>query len=87
MSRTNFEFCLSVLDGTIMYDRRVFIPDAPRQEVLQRLHTAHQGRAQHTVFSPGIYNDLEVMRANCKECNVKAPSQEAIPPKPMASPH
>ena len=43
-------------------------------------------RAQHTVFWPGIFNDLEVIRARCRECNVKAPSQAALPPRQLASP-
>ena len=35
-------------------------------------------RAQDTVFWPGIYAALE--------CNVKQPSQAALPPRPLASP-
>ena len=43
-------------------------------------------RAQDTVFWPGIYADLEAVRARCGECNVKQPSQAALPPRPLASP-
>jgi hypothetical protein len=83
---------LSVLDDTVMYNRRLVIPVALRPEVTQGLHAAHQGvgsmlaRAQQTVFWPGIFNNLEVIRARCRECNVKAPSQAALPPRQLASP-
>ena len=43
-------------------------------------------RAQDTVFWPGIYADLEAVRARCGECNVKQHSQAALPPSPLASP-
>ena len=47
---------MSVLEGNVMYDRRVVIPEALQQEVVQGLHAAHQwvggmlARAQQTVF-------------------------------------
>ena len=47
---------LSVLGPCVMYDRRVLVPSALRQEVLKGLHAAHQGvvsmsnRAQQVVF-------------------------------------
>ena len=34
---------LSVLGPCVMYDRRVLVPSALRQEVLKGLHAAHQG--------------------------------------------
>ena len=83
---------LSVLDGCLMYDRRVVVPESLREEVLKGLHAAHQGvvsmsnRAQQAVFWPGIFKDLEVTRAKCRECCTKAPSQPALPPARLASP-
>ena len=75
-----------------MYDSRVVVPETFRKEVIEGLHAVHQGvggmfaRAQDTVFWPGIYANLEAVRAGCGECNVKQPSQAALPPKPLASP-
>ena len=77
---------LSVLDGTVMYHSRVVVPVSLQEEVLEGLHAAHQGiegmhaRARETVFWPNITRDLEEIRARCSQCNVKAPSQAAIPP-------
>ena len=83
---------LSVLDGCLMYGNRLVIPKELRHEVLSHLHSAHQGvegmlsRAKQTVFWPGLYSDLEKLRARCRECHVRAPSQPALPPHPIASP-
>ena len=59
---------LSVLDGVAMYGRRVIVPAGLRSEVLQCLHSGHQGtskmneRALQVVFWPGITNDIERIR-------------------------
>ena len=39
------------------------------------------------MFWPGIYADLETVRVRCRECNVKQPSNAALPPRPLASPY
>ena len=81
-----------MLEETVMYNFRVVVPESLKEEVLKRWHTAHQGiegmqsRAMDTVFWPGITKDLEEVRARCRECNFKQPSQAALPPKPMTSP-
>ena len=83
---------LSVLGSCVMYDRRVLVPSALRKEVLKGLHAAHQGvvsmsnRAQQVVFWPGIFKDLEIVRATCRDCCARAPSQPAMPPAPLTSP-
>ena len=75
-----------------MYNRRVLVPSALRKEVLKGLHAAHQGvvsmsnRAQQVVFWPGIFKDLEIVRATCRDCCARAPSQPAMPPAPLTSP-
>ena len=79
-------------DGVPMYGRRVIIPACLRGEVLAGLHSAHQGvhkmhdRAMQAVFWLGMYKDLEIKRNNCSYCNKSAPSQAALPPKPLLSP-
>ena len=77
---------LYVIDGVVMYQNRVVIPPDLRKEVLQALHSAHQGttgmthRAQSSVFWPGITTDLAATRANCRCCDRNAPSQPKMPP-------
>ena len=83
---------LSVLDGCLMYGRRVVVPKSLQKAVLTGLHAAHQGvvsmsnRAQQAVFWPGIFKDLEATRAQCRDCCTKTPSQPALPPAPLTSP-
>ena len=68
------------------------VPVCLQEEVLEALHADHlgiermQARARETVFWPNITRDMEEIMARCSECNVKAPSQAAIPPKPLVSP-
>ena len=80
---------LCVLDGVILYKDRVLVPTSLRTDVLQTLHSAHQGvasmqsRAEASVFWPGITRDIAKTRENCKECHRVAPSQPAAPPFPV----
>ena len=63
-----------------------------RNEVLDSLHSAHQGvtsmnaRAQTSVFWPKITIDIENKRKSCFECNRISPSQPASPPFPLIYP-
>ena len=72
---------LSSLDGIVMMDGRVVIPTTYRVKVLRSLHSAHQGvssmigRAQHTVYWPGMTLAIRNTRYNCQRCNENAPSQ------------
>ena len=65
---------LSVEDGVLMKGSRVMIPQSMRKEVLQRLHTSHQGieksclRAQTCVYWRGIDNDIKEMVQGCDIC-------------------
>jgi hypothetical protein len=55
---------LYVTEGVVMYEDRVVIPPALRQEVLESLHAAHQGvssmelRARAIVLWPGMTADI-----------------------------
>ena len=77
---------LHVLDGVILFSDRVVIPSSLRGEVLQTLHSAHQGvtsmesRARAIVFWPGMTKDIQSARERCTACNRNAPSQAALPP-------
>ena len=65
---------------------RILIPPNLRQEIIQSLHSAHQGvcgmneRAKAGVYWPGITKDIEAVRAACRSCNRSMPSQPRTPP-------
>lgn len=71
--------------GIILLDDRIVIPVGYRKQVLQILHSAHQGicamkrRANESVFWPYINRDIKNTRVNCKYCNEVAPRQTKEP--------
>ena len=77
---------LDVVDGVIMMGERIVVPPSLRREVLDHLHGAHQGvsqmtgRAQASVFWPGILSDITATRNNCRTCDSIAPSQRQTHP-------
>ena len=81
-----FRDCLSTIDGVIIYKNRVVIPATLRPEILENLHSAHQGvtsmnaRAESSVFWPNITADINKVRARCFRCDTMAPSQPNAPP-------
>ena len=83
---------LSIVDGVLCYKTRVVVPTTLRQEVLQTLHSAHQGttgminRAEQAVFWPGMHTDIQQKRSSCRACMANAPSQPAGPPVKPPSP-
>jgi len=83
---------LSTVDGVVLYKDRVVIPPSLRQDVLESLHSAHQGvtsmtsRVESSVFWPGITADISNLRERCNQCNRMAPSQPNAPPTPLTSP-
>ena len=77
---------LNVLDRVPMKDGRTIIPRKLRQNVLNTLHSAHQGinsmisRASDVVYWPGFVADIQKRRAQCLTCDKIAPSQANLPP-------
>ena len=77
---------LSTIDGVVIYKNRVVIPPRLRSNILENLHSAHQGitmmnaRAESSVFWPGITVDISNVRARCFQCDKIAPSQPNAPP-------
>ena len=69
-----------------MNGERIIIPPSLRQAVLEILHSAHQGvlgmglRATQSVYWPGLWEDLQRTRNQCKTCVNIAPSQANLPP-------
>ena len=76
---------LHVLEGVVLYGNRVVIPEYLRNNVLEHLHSGHQGvsamsaRARELVFWPGISRDIQSTRDSCDPCNRNARSQVATP--------
>ena len=83
---------LSTFDGVILYQDRIVIPPSLRSQVLQSLHSAHQGvsqmcaRAETSIFWPGMTPAINDMRSRCTPCNRMAPSQPNAPPTPPMIP-
>ena len=77
---------LHIIDTVVMIGERIVIPKPLRPEIIQSLHSAHQGvtamsdRARSAVYWPGITHDIELIHASCFECNRIAPSQSKLPP-------
>ena len=77
---------LYTVDGIVIYKKRIVVPANLRSEILDNLHSAHQGvtsmisRAEHSVFWPGITSDIKTTREKCTHCNIMAPSQPSAPP-------
>ena len=83
---------LYIQEGAVIYDDRVVVPKSLRKEILETLHSAHQGvstmltRAQSIVYWQGMTTDIYNFRAQCHHCNRNAPSQPPIPIKPINVP-
>ena len=83
---------LSVIDSVVLYQSRPMIPISLRREVLEILHSAHQGvsgmtaRAAISVFWPGMTEDIIRTRLACSFCDRSSPSQPAAPPTKPATP-
>ena len=75
----NLKDGLSMTDGIIIYKDHFIIPPSLRDEVLQTIHSAHQGissmlaRAEASIFWPGITPAIIAKRAQCTHCNRKVP--------------
>ena len=73
-------------------DDRVTIPTSMKKNILQILHSAHQGvsnmtaRANQTVYWPDILKDIRNTRYTCKACSEVAPSQPQEPLQLSPSP-
>ena len=81
----NFRDELSIDDELILYGVRIIVPRQARKDVIQQLHTAHQGikhtkrRARQTVYWPGINNDITNTVASCDKCQKHLPLQQQEP--------
>ena len=75
-----------------MYKDRSVIPHALQNEVLDALHSGHQGVtamrliATESIFWPGMLEAIARKRSMCKSCDKVSPSQPAAPPYPLPMP-
>ena len=57
-----------------MRDSRIVIPKSLREDILQKIHSGHQGitkcraRAKQSVWWPGISKEIEALVENCPTC-------------------
>uniref|UniRef100_A0A3Q1HAR0 Gypsy retrotransposon integrase-like protein 1 n=2 Tax=Acanthochromis polyacanthus TaxID=80966 RepID=A0A3Q1HAR0_9TELE len=71
---------LSEADGLVLYQDRLVIPAALRQDVLKRIHEGHQGltkcraRARMSVWWPRISMDITQLVSTCRFCIENKPS-------------
>jgi hypothetical protein len=83
---------LSTIGPVVLVGDRVVIPPSLQSEVLEVLHSAHQGttgmtnRAVSSIYWPGMWADFTRKRAACSSCDKSAPSQPSAPPTPLSQP-
>jgi hypothetical protein len=71
---SNFADELTVAGNFVYKGERVVIPQDAREDILNRLHAAHNGtnscirRARETVFYPGITADIKRLTETCDIC-------------------
>lgn len=83
---------LSLVDGLVIFNKRVVVPTALRQEILHKLHETHQGlakcrlNAQATVWWPGLSKQLTDLINGCRVCQEQRPAQRHEPLRPTELP-
>ena len=76
---------LSLFDGLILKGCQIVIPPTLRREILDRIHTGHQGivkckrRARGSCFWPNMNKQIEQIVASCGECQRLQASKETPP--------
>ena len=80
---------LAVHNGIVYRGDRVVIPRAMRAEMLQRIHSSHQGieasvrRGKDTLFWPGMHSEIKDTVQNCGVCAENASAQVKEPLQPL----
>ena len=83
---------LSVVEDLLMRGNRVVIPLSMRADILEKLHTGHQGttkcrqRAKESVWWPGIQKAIDDKVSNCPTCcKHQQQHPEPLMPSPLSS--
>ena len=80
---------LAVAEGVLMRGSRVVIPTSLRQDMLQHIHTGHQGTkcrdmARQSVWWPGLAAELETPAKNCDTCSkLQPPATSSLIPSSL----
>lgn len=69
---------LSFVNGLLLYEDRIVIPESMREEMLSRIHEVHQ-RTKMSVWWPGIGNDINRRVSMCTFCRAHKPTQRREP--------
>ena len=76
---------LTIIDGMVMKDKRIVIPEGLPDDALKVLHRSHMGivktkeRASTSMFWPKIYSDIENYISTCHPCMMYKVKQQAEP--------
>ena len=88
----NYRDELAIEDGLIVKCECIVIPRSMIQDILEQLHSAHQGgekmklRARSTVFWTGITKDIDNTVSRCTQCPESQPRQRREPMSPSEVP-
>ncbi|GAB1610332.1 uncharacterized protein K02A2.6-like, partial [Argonauta hians] len=83
---------LSLINGLLVHDTRIVVPERKRRFILEKLHETHQGlqkcrlNAQSAVWWPGLGQDLKEMIDTCRVCRENRPAQRREPLRPSPLP-
>lgn len=82
---------LSIVDGMIMMNSRLYVPMKMREEMLRKLHSGHQGivktvrRSRDAVWWPSLNKEVKEMVESCNIC-IKNQRMRFSPLKPSVLP-
>ena len=83
---------LSIVDGCLVWGRRVVIPQVFCQQLVKELHINHLGMsrmkavARSYLWWPHLDSDIEQMARNCHQCKLTAPNPPVSPAHPWMVP-
>ena len=84
-----FKGDLSIVDGLLIYNDSITIPEGQQTNMLEHIHESHQGlsksheRAQQIVWWPKLSHQLKQLISNCTTWQTNNPSQLFVPLIPM----
>ncbi|XP_014663369.1 PREDICTED: uncharacterized protein K02A2.6-like [Priapulus caudatus] len=83
---------LGMSNGVIFKGRQVIVPQSMRTDILQQLHSGHQGiekmrlLARQSVYWPNINRNIDELVRKCKQCQEHIPQQRREPLLPHEIP-